>query len=81
MKLLSKLRDYKNQVLGGAIVLATAVPALADSNADVDYSTLTTAVNFSQIIVVLMGVAALIVGFVLVKNNIGNIISFLKRRF
>lgn len=47
---------------------------------EVDYSILTAPVSFSQITVVLMGVAALIVGFVLVKNNIENIILFLGDR-
>lgn len=74
MKMLSNL---KNKALGLGLGLSAAVPCFA---ATVDYSTLTSAVDFTQIITVVLGVAAVIVGFILVKNNIGLIMSFLKSK-
>ena len=74
MKMLSNL---KNKALGLGVALTATTSAFAGT---VDYSTLTSAVDFSQIITVVLGVAAVIVGFILVKNNIGLIMSFLKSK-
>jgi len=79
MKLLNKLSQYKTKLVGSALALTSIVPAFA-AEGDVDYSTLTSAVSFTQIITVLLGVAATIVAFILVKNNIGVIMQFLKGR-
>lgn len=73
MKMLSNL---KNKALG----LGVALTASSSAFAVTDYSTLTSAVDFTQIITVILGVAAVIVGFILVKNNIGLIMSFLKSK-
>ncbi|MEW9900907.1 hypothetical protein ABWL39_19990 [Chitinivorax sp. PXF-14] len=78
MKLLNKLNDYKNQVIGGAMVLATTLPAFAEGT-DPDYSTLTSAVNFTAIIAVVLGLAGVVAGWILVKNNIGSILGFIRR--
>ena len=74
MKMLSNL---KNKALCLGVALTATTSAFART---VDYSTLTSAVDFSQIITVVLGVAAVIVGFILVKNNIGLIMSFLKSK-
>jgi len=47
---------------------------------EIDYSILTGAVSFTQIITVLLGVAATIIAFILVKNHISTIILFLGDR-
>jgi len=80
MKLLNKLSGYRNQLVGSALGLFAVVPAFAQVSDAVDYTTLTGAVSFTQIITVLLGVAATIVAFILVKNNIGVIMGFLSRR-
>jgi len=47
---------------------------------EVDYSILTGALSFSQIITVLLGVAGVVAGFYIVRNHINTIILFLGDR-
>lgn len=73
-----KNMKLKQKLLGAAGVLALAAQnAMAETSA-VDYSTLTSAVNFTDIIAALMGVAVIVVGFILVKNNIKTIWNFIR---
>ena len=67
--------------LNEKLLAAAGVLALAGQNVmaqTVDYSDLTEAVNFTAIIPVVLGVAAVIVAFTLVKNNIGTIMRFVR---
>lgn len=70
MKLFNKIGLGALSLVGATSVFAQATPP--------DYSTLTSAVDFAQIITVLLGVAATIVAFILVKNNMGAIMSFVR---
>jgi hypothetical protein len=68
------VNGYTKTALGFGSLALVGSQAMAQS---IDYSPLTSAVDFKDIVAVLLAVAVLVIGFVLVRNNIGIIKRFI----
>ncbi len=68
---------FNKELLSIAGLTALASNAMAETT-PVDYSALTSAVSFTDVVAAMLGVGALIIGFIVIRNNFTIIKNFIK---